>query len=74
MQVLILTYVIGTCTSTCDVYGLESISMMCQDLKMKIMTSATIRYTSIILLIDNCTISVSSLLNTCEYSQVSWHL
>ena len=44
------------CKYLWQVYGLESISMMCQDLKMKIMTSVTIKYTSIILLIDNCTI------------------
>ena len=62
------------CKYLWQVYGLELISMMCQNLKMKLITSATIRYTWIILFIDNCTISASSLLNPhkfpyiCEYS------
>ena len=49
------------CKYLWQVYGLESIFMMCQDLKMKIMTLATIKYTWIIILIDNWMISVSSL-------------
>ena len=61
------------CKYLWQVYGLES-SVMCQELKTTLMTSATSRYSWIILLIDNCMISVSSLLNTWEYSQVSLHL
>ena len=55
------------CKYLWQIYRLESIFVTCQDLKMNINDFSHLRYSIIIIIIDNCMISISSLLNTCEY-------
>ena len=55
------------CKYLWQIYRLESIVVTCQDLKMNINDFSYLRYSKIVILIDNCMISISSLLNTCEY-------
>jgi hypothetical protein len=56
------------CKYLSQIYSLESIFVTCRELKMKINDFSHLGYSNIAILIDNCMISISSLLNTCECS------
>jgi hypothetical protein len=56
------------CKYLWQIYSSESIFVTCQDLKMNINDFSHLGYSKIAKLIYNCMISISSLLNTCEYS------